>query len=907
MKKNLIIYICLLLTGFFTQIVGQTLPGPIRNYPLNNISAVETATGRNGTINGPVSNFADRFGIAGGAMSFGDNTHISTPDFFAGSNFTNGFTISFWTFIDQNISKNQGTRPWGDNDPTFQAFYARSGSALVNNTLLGFQRIRDRAVVNRYTTDQNNTIRDWGVWLWDPVNFTNRIGWYQIVLVYERAKMTTYVFYPNGQSESMSHYFRLQELPNVNSWGLGNINAGNSFPFRVLDDFKVFAQPLTRQQVRVLYSREAVPGGMYRVSNAANESQFIHTVGRNVNPGARLELLASTNTDLTAPYNWVFEPVSEQPNVFTIRMAYTDNSLVHLVGRSTANGTRVETLAFNPSFASFYQWFVEPASNGTFYIRSNANRSMYLHPTGRSTANGTTLEILSLNSSFDQFYRWRLNLSKTLFELSDASLEASTHLIVPSFNTFLEIQPQNASITNGDQIKIGRESNPNPFLSSWLVTKSTDDSYLVKAANPNDRFWHPTSRNVVNNNSIQVFELDNNNSNVYRWIFDRDVINRFGRRYQVRPALNQNLSLQPDASAPLRQNSNLFIRQIQDSSTDELSWQLFPFRNSPPVNKQIYRIEPGIYRISSQANQSLFLATQSFSANNSARLSIQNFSEERFTNFYWDIDCERDAQNNPVRDGAYLVKFFGTDDRFIHTVGNSLNSSTDLEILGMNRVHMGTYKMFIEPVGGGNYRLRLAGNRDLYMHLWGNNTGANTTVEVLQFNSQFETTYGWRFERINIEAPLASGTYRLALAGATNPQRCLHTRGRSNNDGARLEILSFEQSFAAHYSWIFELQPDNTYTIRRSNVADRFVHPVARSVNNGTRLEILGYSADHARLYKWIMVRGTTPNSFRLRLVDFPGRLMHTSGNSTGQSAEVEILNFNQSFLQTYEWIPITP
>lgn len=906
MRKKIFIYICLILVGFFSYSFGQTLPDPIRYYPLNNLSAVDVVAGRNGTINGAVTNFTDRFGVTGGAMSFGDNTHISTPDFFAGSNYTNGFTISFWTFIDQNISKNQGTRPWDDNDPAFQAFYARSGSALVNNTLLGFQRIRDRAVINRYTIDQNNDKKDWGVWLWDPVNFTNRIGWYQIVLVYERAKMTTYVFYPNGQSESMSHYFRLQELTNVDSWGLGNINAGNSFPFRVLDDFKVFAQPLTREQVRVLYSREAVPGGMYRVSYAANESRFIHTLGRNMNPGARLELY-TPDAELTAPFQWVFEPVPGQQNVFRIRMAYTDNSYIHLVNRSSTARARVEIWGYEANFARFYEWYLEPVGNGFFHIRSNANRNMYLHTFLRSSDNSTALEIYDYNSTFDQFYRWRLNLVKTQFELNGASLNNTGQLIVPSFNTFLENQPQNANVANTSQIRIGRESFPNPSFSNWILRKSTDDSYLVQNNNINDRFWHPTARNVTNNNSVQVLEWYINNPNVYRWIFDRDVINRFGRRYQVRPALNQNLSLQPDASAPLRQNSNLFIRQIQASSTDELSWQLFPFRTTPPVNKQVYRIEPGVYRISSQANPSLFIATQSFSFNNSARLSIQSFSEERFTSFYWDIDFEKDAQGNPVRDGAYLIKFFGTDNRFIHTVNNSLSNSAELEIYGLNPVHMGTYKMFIEPVGSGNYRLRIAGNKDLYMHLWNNQASANTIVEVYPFDSRFVNTYGWRFERINIEAPLAAGTYRLALAGANNPQRFLHTIGRSNNDGARLEILSFEQSFAAHYSWIFELQPDNTYTIRRSNVGNRYVHPIGRSVSDGTRLQILSYSANHARLYKWILVRGTTPNSFRLRLVDFPGRLMHTSGHSTGQSAEVEILNFNQSFLQTYEWIPITP
>lgn len=907
MRKNLFIYICLILAGFFSYSFGQTLPNPIRNYPLSSGSAADIANNRNGTINGSVSNFTDRFGVTNGAMKLNNNTYISTPGFFAGANYTNGFTISFWTYIEQNISKNPGIRPWADNDIPYQAFYARSGSALINNTLLGFQRIRDRAVINRYTIDENNDKRDWGVWLWDPVNFTNRIGWYQIVLVYEKAKMTTYVFYPNGQSESMSHYFGLQDLAQATDWGLGNINQGSS-SLSILDDFKVFAQPLTREQVRILYSQEAVPGGMYRVSIAANQSQFIHTVSQNVNPGARLELLGATSTDLTAPYNWVFEPVSGQPNVFTIRMAYTDNSYVHLVGRSTGEGTRIETLAYNASYASYYQWLVEPVpnSNGLFTIRSNANRNRYLHPTARSTSNGTTLEILSYNASYAQFYRWRLNLAKNLFELSNASLQGARLLIVPSFNTFLENQPQNTNVTSADQIKIGRESFPNPPFSNWAITKSIDDSYLVYNYNVGGRYWHPTARNVTNNNTVQVLGFDANNPNVYRWIFDRDVINPFGRRYEVRPALNQNLTLQSNASAPLFQNSNLFIRQRPTQNPEEMSWQLFPFRSSPPANKQVYRIEPGIYRISSQANQSLYLATQSFSFNNGTRLNVQNFSEERFTNFYWDIDFERDAQNNPVRDGAYIIKFFGTDNRFIHTEGNSLNNSTNLEILSMDRVYMGTYKMFIEPAGGGNYRLRLAGNKDLYMHLWGNNTGAGTTVEVLQFNSQFASTYGWRFERINIEAPLASGIYRLALAG-TNNQRFLHTRDRSNNDGARLEILDYNSSFAGHYSWVFELQSDNTYTIRRANVSNRFVHPVSHSVSDGTRLEILSYSADYARLYKWILVRGTTANSFRLRLVDFPGRLMHTSGHSTAQSAEVEILNFNQNFFRTYEWIPMAP
>lgn len=112
--------------------------------------------------------------------------------------------------------------------------------------MLGFYHKGDRAVIDRYVLNKEADIENYGLWFWDPINFTNRLGWYQVFIVHRGNSMSLYLFEPYGRMEKALHYFGLQSLLQATQWGLG----GTGTPQLVLDDFKVYNQALTEEQVK---------------------------------------------------------------------------------------------------------------------------------------------------------------------------------------------------------------------------------------------------------------------------------------------------------------------------------------------------------------------------------------------------------------------------------------------------------------------------------------------------------------------------------------------------------------------------------------------------------------------------------------------------------------------------------
>ena len=77
-------------------------------------------------------------------------------------------------------------------------------------------------VLDRYTRNTDNHFKNWGIWLWDPVNFTQRIGWYHIVISYEPSRTFVWGLLSNGQTESSAYYFGIQDYSVATHWGIGN-------------------------------------------------------------------------------------------------------------------------------------------------------------------------------------------------------------------------------------------------------------------------------------------------------------------------------------------------------------------------------------------------------------------------------------------------------------------------------------------------------------------------------------------------------------------------------------------------------------------------------------------------------------------------------------------------------------
>ena len=106
-------------------------------------------------------------------------------------------------------------------------------------------------VLDRYTRNTSNALKNWGIWLWDPVNFTTRMGWYHIVISYEPSRTFVRAFYPDGQMVSSAYYFGIQDYSVATHWGIGN-SSGKSL---ILDTFSVYQGAATEAQARKIHER----------------------------------------------------------------------------------------------------------------------------------------------------------------------------------------------------------------------------------------------------------------------------------------------------------------------------------------------------------------------------------------------------------------------------------------------------------------------------------------------------------------------------------------------------------------------------------------------------------------------------------------------------------------------------
>lgn len=199
-------------------------------------------------MHGRIKPCEDRFGNPKGAVYFAKNSYISVPNFFKGFSYKDGFSISFWIKIEQDLSQKVGVIPWNASDPIYRQFFV---SDAHGEPMMGFYHRRDRAVIDRYVHTVDDGIASYGIWHWNPINFTNRKGWYQIFLVYRKNGMNTYLFTPDNRMEGALHYMGIQDLSAASEWGIG----GKTSPSQIIDDFYVYPYPLTEREIRAIHEQ----------------------------------------------------------------------------------------------------------------------------------------------------------------------------------------------------------------------------------------------------------------------------------------------------------------------------------------------------------------------------------------------------------------------------------------------------------------------------------------------------------------------------------------------------------------------------------------------------------------------------------------------------------------------------
>lgn len=857
-----------------------------RLYRLDNKSATEEIGRFDGTVHGTVTPYPDQYGNSDGAMKFSDNAYISIPSLVSDFDYqTTGYTVSFWTYIDENIYKQFGKTPWKDSDPIVRAYYAVN--TTDNVILTGFHRRADRMVLDRYTRNTERYFKNWGIWLWDPVNFTQRIGWYHIVISCEPSRTFVRVFYPNGEMVSSLYYFGIQDYSVATNWGIGN-SSGKSL---ILDTFSVYQGSATEVEARDIHAQEMLPNGMFNISLQANNESYIHTVGHSTEGSASIEISKPVNNKHV--FKWVISPVSGKKNVYTIRMAYEDMYL-HIAGHSASQGTKAEILEYNSSYAKYYEWYFHPTGDGYYYIRSNADQTKYLHPESQSSVSGTRLEIADYSSSYSQMYKWKLHLLKTNHEIEENQVAIdSPYEVILSDNTFLGLMPDTP--IQGDETNLRVNRGPYPsLLTYWWFLPGKDDSYKIYNASHLSYDLHPKSRQVTEGTEIQALKYSSAFDKYFSFVLEKP--NKYGRRYKIKHALDTDLAVTADGSAA---GQKLYLQN--DGQNKPNQWALFKSRK-PGANKELYDLKPGIYRISSIADNKKAVTTRGNAWTTTTDILIGETASSKYTSYYWIVDYERDSNGNPVLDGTYTIQLFSTDKLYWHTKAHEISNSARLELYHLDRNNLAAEKWFIRPTraGDGAYYIQCAGNPAYYVHLANHSTMADTQLELWPYDETYSSTYKWKFDQVSIIAPFGTGT--LKVLSQKDKTKYLHVKNNSTSDAQPLEILSHDPSYSTNYQWRFVKNDDNTYFIQNV-VSKLYVHPKGHSTQNGTRLEQLKYNSSYAPYYKWIVTPGSQTNSYRIISVADPTKIMHLSGHTATEGNEVEILLYNRGYENTYEWI----
>lgn len=855
---------------------------PIRFYPLDNGSALENINRKDGSIKGQATACTDRFGRSGGAMLLSENSYVATPSFFEGASYSNGFTISFWTYIDRNFSKRKGVTPWEDTDSVYRAYYAANSQ---NETMLGFYHRGDRAVVDRYVLNKDANIVNYGIWFWDPLNFTNKQGWCQVFLVHRTNSMTAYVIDSNGRMEAALHYFGLQNLSQASEWGIG----GKATHAIIMDDFKVYAQALTEDEVKTLFSRESVPNGMYTVTSAFDSSTGWVAENGNTAVGTLIEVYNVATVGQEYSRQWVFEPVSGKHNVCRIRMGYTDRYL----GIDGISTTEIVKLDFQ--HAEYTEWKVEMTGDGYFFVRSEKNSNIYLKSVPRPLSRIRMLQTDSYRATEAPYYKWRLNLLKLRYDLErNDFIPKMGYELIDDANTVYGLIPQRPFTSESSPLFADRDTYPS-LSNHYTFQKDIDDSYIIYNKTYPTKAVHPESRMYSSNHIVELNEFHSGWDTYYKFRIERP--NPLGRKIEMIPIRAQSLSVY---SGDEPTQTEIVFKTLGQGLENGHYWQVYQDNGQLNRNKQISTITPGIYKISTMLEGNRSLCPSEYSFLKGDQILIRNFTEDRRSSFYWIVDYERDAKGAPIRDGSYTIQMLGTEAAYLGSTNRWLPEGAPVLTIEMDRDYFALAKWYIDPTrdGTGSYYVHSAYNKLKYLHCYNSLGTEQNRVEYLPLNQQAEQkAYKWKFDRVTIPTPITPGTYRIKSASPYY----VHTTHDSLEEGADLELGELG---SGTYLWEVELNSDNTYSIyAKGSYPKKYVHTDYNRTDASAPLQIDEYNPQFSATYKWLVKPTGEADTFYLQLVANPYEgYMHLFSHNLLYATPLEIYRYVDVVDNVYRW-----
>lgn len=260
-NRNIIIFAICLLFVCVGNITSQTsVPDPSVYLAFDTDNpAYESISKYPGLVSGSFRRVEDRFGNYDRAVAFiGKGSGVGLIE----SSINAVHTVSLWGFISDPSEIPSGSTPFSPESTKYE-FYNWVNSD--NQSIKGLGRKGATIGFNRYIPKQDGTIEPWYLWSYKPAQF-DQVGWYHIFVVHGMYYTRLVMYKPDSQKAYSYIWMGNQSFP-ANRYLFVGGNAGTNPINGFLDDFKIYNEELTDDQISFLHTAEYPENVFLRIKN----------------------------------------------------------------------------------------------------------------------------------------------------------------------------------------------------------------------------------------------------------------------------------------------------------------------------------------------------------------------------------------------------------------------------------------------------------------------------------------------------------------------------------------------------------------------------------------------------------------------------------------------------------------
>ena len=240
---------------------------------------------------------------------------------------------------------------------------------------------------------------------------------------------------------------------------------------------------------------QVIPEGYYYIRSSYNRNYVVDNTGFVINNGNNIEIYQFYGNNAQ---KW---HVTHNNGAIVIRSVINENYVIDLNGGFINNGNNIQLWEYNGSNAQ--RWY--PEKRGDYYVlHSAANQHYNLDLNGCNTSNGENIHLWEENGNMAQ--KWYF---ERIPQPSYTTIPEGTYYIRSSANRNYVIDLNGGFINNGNNIQIWEFNGSN--AQKWKVTHNNGAIVLRNVGNPNfviDLY----SSNAYYRQNINLWEYNGSNA-----------------------------------------------------------------------------------------------------------------------------------------------------------------------------------------------------------------------------------------------------------------------------------------------------------------------------------------------------------------------------------------------------------